>query len=129
MNRKDVDTFEKLTAQLGSTHSEISILSKKSRNDALNKFKVKLVNAVLEQCNSFFGDEYKPFSDFSSFVDDDLPSNSDVTFVISQYMETAEKFRSDNIFIRSGQWWWRIDDEQEGNPTVRTALPKKLTSK
>jgi hypothetical protein len=28
MNREDVDTFEKLTAQLGSTHSEISILSR-----------------------------------------------------------------------------------------------------
>lgn len=129
MNRKDVDTFEKLTAQLGSIHSEISLLSKKSPNDALNKFKVKLLNSVLQKCNAFFGDEYKPFSDFASFADEDLPSNSDVTFVISQDMETSEKLRADNIVYYNGSWYWRIDDDKKNQPTVRTAPPKKIARK
>jgi hypothetical protein len=33
MKREDVDTFEKLTAQLNSLHQELSMLTKKSPNE------------------------------------------------------------------------------------------------
>jgi hypothetical protein len=124
MQQQDVDTFEKLTAQLQSLHSEMSMLSKKSPNDAVNAFKLKFVNATLVQANAFLGPKRRPFADFESFSTEELPSNSDVTFIVSQYIECAEKFRADNIFRWQGHWFWKIGDGSE--PTIRTAPPKKL---
>lgn len=99
------------------------MLARKSPNDAINTFKLKLVNATLKHANEFLGAKYLPFADFDLFSEDDLPTNSDVTFVISQYIECAEKFRSDNIVIHRGVWCWNIDDP---NIMLRTAAPKKL---
>lgn len=47
MNRKDVDEFEKLSVQLQSIYDELSILSKESPNDAVNKFKLNFINKLL----------------------------------------------------------------------------------
>ena len=55
MNVKDVDKFEKLWSQLSGTYEEITLLSKKSPNDALNKFKLKFVNKLIAQSNDFLG--------------------------------------------------------------------------
>jgi len=87
MKRVDVDKFEKLDGQLQSTYDEISLLSKKKPNDAVNKFKLKFVNTLLEQANDFLGQIYRPFSDFALFSEDDVPQNSDVAFILSQYMQ------------------------------------------
>jgi hypothetical protein len=54
MKRADIDTFEKLKAQLDGLYQEMSVLAKKSPNDAVNAFKIKLVNATLERCNFFW---------------------------------------------------------------------------
>ncbi len=125
----DVSTFEKLVAQLQSLHSEITALGKKSPKDAVNTFELKFINSALEKCNAFLGEEYRPFDDFSTFSSDDVPSNSDVTFIISQYIECAEKFRADNIFTRHSWWFWKIDGESEDKATIRTASPRKLENK
>ncbi len=128
MKHKDVDTFEKLKAQLDSLHQEMSMLAKKSPNDAVNAFKTKFINATLKQCNDFFGQKYKPFPDFDVFLTDELPSNSDVTFIASQYIECAEKFRADNIVPWGADWYWDTPgDRPKDRP--RTAAPKKLTRK
>ena len=127
MKHADVDTFEKLKAQLDSIYQEMSMLAKKSPNDAVNTFKIKFVNATLTQCNEFFSERYRPFSDFETFSVDELPSNSDVTFIVSQYIECAEKLRADNIKEGDfGQWYWKTDG---GGEKVRTHAPKKITSK
>ena len=55
MKRTNVDAFEKLVVQLDSIHSELLLLAKKSPNDAVNSFKLKFVNATLNQCNDLFG--------------------------------------------------------------------------
>ena len=47
MTKEQVDTFEKLQAQLEGLHLEIASLSKKSQNDALNKFKLKFYDKKL----------------------------------------------------------------------------------
>jgi hypothetical protein len=129
MKRKDVDVFEKLTAQLDSLHAEVTGLSKKSPNDAVNAFKLKFVNATLSKCNELFGPAYKPFNDFEIFSSEDLPSNSDVTFIVSQYIECAEKFRSDNITRHSTRWYWNVDDEPADKPNMCTYAPRKLDRK
>jgi hypothetical protein len=105
----------------------MSVLVKKSPNDAVNTFKAQLVNTTLGKCNKFFGDAYRPFDEFEAFNLDELPTNSDMTFIISQYIECAEKFRADNIkFAYDDGWLWRIDDRGE---QISTAPPKKLNSK
>lgn len=123
ITRAKVDQLETLTGQLKSIHSELSALGKKSPNDAVNKFKIKFVNKVLSQCNSFLGKQYKPFDEFTEFDIDDIPSNSDVTFIVANYMQATEKFRSDNITLSYGRWYYDLDEE-EGQ--VPAAPPAKL---
>lgn len=132
MKRVDVDKFEKLDAQLQGTYDEISLLSKKKPNDAVNKFKLKFVNTLLEQANDFLGKEYRPFSDFELFNEDDVPQNSDVAFILSQYLQCLDKFRVDNVIMRHGQWCWALKAEkgekgdERGFIYIKTFSPKRL---
>ena len=95
--KEDVENLEKLIGQLQGLHSEISQLAKKSPNDGLKLFKLKLVNKILKSGNDILTGRYVPFDDFRQFDEDQLPTNSDVTMILSQYMEQAERFRSDNM--------------------------------
>ncbi len=123
METEDVDIFEKTHAQMEGLYEELSALSKKAPNDAVNKFKIKFINILLEQSGKLLGDTYKPFHDFVIFNIDELPTNSDATLIIGQFLNCMEKFRSDNITISSGVYVWVID----GNPSkIRTYSPKKL---
>lgn len=124
MKRKDVDELEKLIGQLNSIHTEISALSKKSPNDAVNSFKIKFINTTLSSCNKLLGEKYKPLDEFDVFDVDDVPSNSDVTFIVAQYAEALEKYRSDNIKNNGfGSWYYVLEDSEE---KIQTAKPVKL---
>jgi hypothetical protein len=72
----DVQDFERLEQQLHSMLAEMSELSKKKANDGLNKFKLKLVNVLLERMNKILG-EQKPFKECETFDENDIPTNSD----------------------------------------------------
>lgn len=132
MNRDNVDEFEKLSGQLLSVYEEISLLSKKSPNDAVNKFKLKFVNGLILKSNEFLSVRYKPFEDFSVFDEDDIPQNSDVVFILSQYLQCFEKLRADNVVISHGVWFWRVEGgpkdntDDDGMVLIRTVKPKKL---
>lgn len=132
MNRSSVDIFEKVSGQLLSIYEEISLLSKKSPNDAVNKFKLNFVNKLLSQSNEYLADKYKPFEDFEAFDEDDVPQNSDVVFILSQYLQCFEKLRSDNVVLRNGAWFWRVEGgendkvDEDGMILIRTVKPKKL---
>jgi len=129
MTKQEVDTFEKLQSQLGGLHNEISALSKKSQNDSLNKFKLKFVNQILDDSNQLLGDKYKPFNDFNIFEDEDMPTNSDVAMMLTQYLNCFEKFRSDNVKKQDSYphyWFWIIDDKLSN---VRTVTPKIIKEK
>jgi hypothetical protein len=123
MKRVDVDELEKLMGQFKSIHAEVSALAKKSPNDAVNSFKIKFINSTVLNCNNFLGETYKPFNDFDVFDFDSVPSNSDVTFIISQYLEALEKYRADNIQCNMGRWSFKLEDSKE---EIRTAQPIKL---
>lgn len=123
MTKNQVDTFEKVQAQLEGLHTEISALSKKSQNDALNKFKLKFVNQILEEANKLLGQKYKPFTDFNLFPEDDLPTTSDAAMMLTQYLSCFEKLRTDNVIENYGDWYWVIDKKQSDIPTTR---PKKI---
>jgi hypothetical protein len=132
MNRVNVDIFEKISGQLISVYEEISLLSKKKPNDAVNKFKLKFVNKLINQSNEYLSEKYRPFEDFNCFDEDDTPQNSDVVFILSQYLQCFEKLRSDNVIIRNGSWYWRVEGgeqdkvDDDGMVLIRTVKPKKL---
>lgn len=129
MTKQEVDTFEKLQAQLQGLQNEISVLSKKSQNDALNKFKLKFVNRILVDANKLLGDSYKPFDDFEIFEDDDMPTNSDVGMMLTQYLNCFEKLRSDNVKKQDSypqHWFWIIDGKLSD---IRTVMPKIIKEK
>ncbi|MCR4290058.1 MAG: hypothetical protein NUV86_07345 [Candidatus Scalindua sp.] len=124
MNNKQVEAFLKLQPQLKSAYAEISLLSKKKPNDQLNKFKLKFINNMLSQANELLGKKYKPFpDDFDLFDEDDMPFNSDIVFMLSNYIECLEKLRCDNIKSTNYKWYWVIDgkisDHKTDHPTIK----------
>lgn len=125
MNRKEIETFLKLQPRLAITHDELSLLSKKSPNDAVNKFKLKFINSMLVEANTILKDSYKPFTDFETFSEDEIPTNSDVVFMLSPYLRSLEKLRCDNIDSdHMANWFWVIDGEKVSElktdrPTIR----------
>jgi hypothetical protein len=126
MKQAEVDQFEKLIVQLVGFHEELSVLVRKSPNDGVNKFKLSFINDVLRQFNVLLGPEYRPFPNFELFSEDDLPSTSDVSFILTQYIECAEIFKADNIMNHFGNWYWVLDDGDRG-PSTRP--PKTLRNK
>lgn len=132
MKRKDVDKFEKLSGQVQGIYEELSVLSKKFPNDAVNKFKLKFINQLLNDSNEFLGEKYRPFDDFLEFDSNDVPQNSDVVFMLSQYLQSFEKLRADSVLLRYDSWHWTIDADQgetgdeHGLVYIRTACPKRF---
>ena len=113
MKVKDVEVFEKLHLQIKGIYSELCVLSKKSPDGAINKFKLKFVNRLLIIANQILGEKYIPFSDFSKFNEDDIPTNSDVILIVSQYIRCLEMFKSENVTFKSGCCYWYLDDSKE----------------
>jgi hypothetical protein len=126
MKKKDIDQFEILQGQLQSFYEEMNTLAKKSPNDALNKFKLGLVNSVLQKTNTFLGKTRKPFIDFENFDEAAIPTTSDVLVMISQYLRAFEKLRTENIYIDLGNWYWSIDEDPAHKTKMRTNRPKHL---
>jgi hypothetical protein len=107
----DIDKFIKLVKQIKGLILEFSVLSKKKPDDAVNKFKIKLINPVLEVANYFVSDKkYKPFADFELFREDDLPTNSDILVILSQYNACLEKYFEDSINYYERKYWWIVDE-------------------
>jgi len=132
MNTDDVDRFEKLSGQLTGVYDEMSLLAKKSPTDAVNKFKLKFINQQIAECNTMLSAKYRPFDDFDQFSEDDVPQNSDVVFIVAQYLQCLEKLRADNIVQRNGTWHWRVKGkkgepvDEKGFALIRTTRPKHL---
>jgi hypothetical protein len=97
MKQKQIDEFETLNGQLVAFHTEMNTLVKKSPNDALNKFKLGLVNSILRKSNTFLGKKRLPFEDFEAFNEETMPSTSDVLMILAQYLSAFEKLRTENI--------------------------------
>ena len=127
MEKKEIEVFEKLNGQLDGLYDEMSALSKKSPSDAVNEFKLKFVNQLLSEINAFLRNEYKPFAEFNKFEEDDLPTNSDVVLMLSQYLNCMEKLRADNIkFDDFRTWYWVVNKRTSD---IETAPPKKIKEK
>ena len=118
--RADVERLEKTTGQLAATHREMSLLSKKSPNDGVNSFKLGLINGVIKAANKILGQTYKPIEGFELFDEDNLPSTSDVVFVVAQYLEEIERYRQDNVVVHEYNRVYVLD----GRPSKVSEDPK-----
>ncbi|MFZ0313382.1 MAG: hypothetical protein WAL85_11805 [Candidatus Korobacteraceae bacterium] len=118
----EIQDFERLEQQLHSMLTEMSELSKKRANDGLNKFKLKLVNVLLEGVNKFLGDQ-RPFKEFEIFDENDLPTNSDVVVMLSQYAAAVYQFRLENTEFLDYKWRWPLPGKQGA---VETKDPNKF---
>lgn len=124
MNEKELDVFTKIYAQIEALHSEIGLLSRKNPNDGASKFKLQFINRALREVNSILTDKQKPFADFSEFDEDSIPTTSDVTLILAQYLGCLEEIRCANIVSDyEKRWFWKIDG---GISKIQTAPPKKI---
>jgi hypothetical protein len=126
MNKEDIVKFESFQAQLKGMYEEMQALTRKSPNDAVNKFKLELINNVLADVNPFLANLGYPLKYFQGFKDDLLPSNSDVLLVLSQHLSRMENLRANNIKpggLYLKDWFWVIDDSSSN---IQTAPPKKI---
>jgi len=125
MTREEIEIYLKLQPKLAITHDELSVLSKKSPNDAVNKFKLKFINSMLKEANTILDKGYKPFIDFEVFSEDEIPTNSDIVFILSPYLRGLEKLRCDNIDQDGlSNWFWVVDGQmikelKTDSPTIR----------
>ncbi len=120
-----MELFEKVNTQLEMVYEELTSLSKKSPNDAVNKFKLQFVNKILKDTNLLLDAKHRPFDDFSMFDEEALPTNSDVVFILAQYLGCMENLRAENVqqMDYSTNWYWVIDGALS---SIRAAPPKKL---
>jgi hypothetical protein len=109
MNEQEVEEFRKMAAQLDALHQETTAASKKHPDKPVSKFKVNLANSVLQIARKALGTS-APALDFEQFDIDDLPTNSDLSFVVTQFVECAEKLKAQNIRRYNGMWYWEISD-------------------
>lgn len=123
MTEEQVSQFEKTQSQLNGLYIEIGLLSKKNPNDAVNKFKLKFINKTILESNELLGEEYKPYREFDKFEEEDVPTTSDVTMMLEQYINCLEKLRSDNLAYSGVSYYWLVDDHISD---IKTANPFKF---
>ncbi|MFZ2172257.1 MAG: hypothetical protein WAW61_21790 [Methylococcaceae bacterium] len=92
---KSLAQFFKIQNQLEALHGEISILSKRKPDDAVNTFKLNYINQVLSEANSILDENYIPLNGFNTFDLDNLPTNSDVVVILSQYIKCFHRQYAD----------------------------------
>ena len=120
MNSEQINEFEKTEGQLQALYDEVGQLSKKNPDNAINDFKLKHANTILNKANEILGADYKPLSAFELFDFESMPTTSDVVMILAQYINCMEKFRADNIKQTAfNRWEWTGSD-------IRTAPPKKI---
>ena len=123
MKRKDIDLYEKVQSQIEQLYKEITVLSKKSPNNAINKYNLKFINEKLKEANALLVGKHKPFADFEIFDEDGLPTNSDVVLILSQYLDCLEGWRSDNVFKDGFRYYWKLG----GGTRVSAKAPSRFS--
>ena len=90
---KNIEDYELLNSMLRSQRKEFDLLSNKKADVQINPLKIKMVNRVLEPLKELFSHE-----DSHKFLDtlneDEMPTNSDVVLITSQYETAIGEFRS-----------------------------------
>ncbi len=109
---EQVHRYEELQSHLAALATEVAALAKKAPDAPLNKFKIEIVNERLRGANTLLMGIHKPFETFETFDEVDLPSASDASMVISQYLNSLEGWRSANVVNVNHTWYWNTGSAQ-----------------
>lgn len=126
INAVRVHEYEKLKAQLTELLQEMSRLSVKHPDNPINKFKLSFINEKLTEANKLLQGIHKPMANFDSFEEDSLPTNSDVTIVLSQYLSCLEGWRCANIFKQGIEWFWKGTKIRAEQPTRKSTVSNNI---
>ena len=108
--QEKVDLWDVTTPLLKAMFQQFMELSKKKPEAALNKSKVAMVNRLLEKCREVLADEMS--LQFLDLLDgEQLPQNSDVVLVLSQYDSAMKQFRQDHTRSKGYDRVWDVEDE------------------
>ena len=104
---KNIEDYELLKDMLHAQKKEFDLLSKKKTDEQLNPMKIKMANRVLEPLKELFkNEESHKFLD--TLNEDEMPTNSDVVLIISQYETAINEFESryylKDVYHYSTRW-------------------------
>ena len=99
--QKEIDIYEELKPKITSVRDTVKALSSKKPDEHLNIFKIRRINILLQQANTLLND-VKPYSDFDTFAEDELPSNSDALLILELYLEAFKRYWLNNT--THGSW-------------------------
>lgn len=125
MDKNIAIEFDKLEDQLTYMYLEIGKLSSKKSDGIINSFKLKIINALLQNANELFETGKLPIAKFALFQDEDLPSYSDITFLLTQYLEKLDYFRFQNTETSYGSCCWIVGKAEK----LKTKYPHYLHTK
>lgn len=90
--RERAEKHDALVPLLKAMHREFQDLSKKKHDGAVNKGKIGIVNRLLKEILTILEEE--PQRKFLDLLEEDnIPQNSDVVLVLSQYCAAMDQFR------------------------------------
>ena len=104
---KRVEQYSTIRPMLSSAVIEFKEFSKKDPKGIINKRKLSLVNGILQDAMKLL--ENEPTIKYLSLLDeDDMPSNSDVSLLLGQFVAAMSAFRdryyqAENIGL-GGEW-------------------------
>jgi len=84
--------YEVAVPLLTAMYEQFSVLSKKKPDAPVSKGKIAVVNRLLDRCRSVLKSE-SSLQFLELLEEDDVPQNSDVTLMLSQYVAAMEQFK------------------------------------
>ncbi len=109
------DLHDVVMPLLDAMHQEFKELSKKKPDSILSVSKVQTVNRLLESCRKVL--ELEQSLQFLDLVDaDNIPQNSDVVLMLSQYVVAMKQFRSNysgwDEIEKSNRWFTSSEGDE-----------------
>lgn len=100
--------YNALMPLLEAMFREFRELAKKKPEGVLNKRKVDMVNRLLKDVLTIVEDEpNRPYLDLLD--EDDLPQNSDVLLILSQFEASMKVFQNRYYGVLDGRLQWRTE--------------------
>lgn len=111
--------FDLVQPMLLSAHKEMSELSKKKQDGAVNELKIRHINRLLMTAQSILGEDSS--MEFLELLDaETVPQNSDAVLVLGQWLAAMEQFKEQHVGMRrdghkfewlTDEYWMRVEKE------------------
>lgn len=116
ITQQEGEQYDLLLPLLKAAYLEMQELSKKKPESPLNTYKVKAINRILEPIKELLKNE--PTYNFLDTLDnEELPTNSDVVLILSQYQKSMGLFYSK--YYSHSEYKWRIQKPEQSSTKKR----------